>query len=138
MHLAPITHVTSPASGWIGGVLTFSGRSGTVRTWLRLEDVIGRTAGYDTVRGARIAAERLTRGAAQRAAAIAQDADGRYRVYGAAIDALDGASDVPLHFEASRPKTATGAILDSWIFVPADGLVEVRDGAKLLLPYMGA
>lgn len=120
--------------GWIGGSLTFAGRGETVRTWLRLGDVLGRQGGYDTLRGARIAAAHLTRGEHRAASAVARDGDGRYRLYAASHDAFDGVGETRLAFERERPRTPGGAVLGSWIFRPADGLVEVRDGVALLHP----
>lgn len=131
-----LASIMPTGSGWIGGVLTFTGRAGTVRTWMRLDEVLGRPGGYATVRDARIAAALLTRGAERPAAAVARDGDSRYRIYAAHYELQPGIGPVPLAFEHARPATPGGSTLDSWIFAPADGLVEVRDGTKLLLPYV--
>lgn len=134
---APRSTAPSSSPGWIGGALTYSGKGGTLRTWLRLDEVLGRPQGYDTVANARRAAARLTAGDDRPGAAVTQDGDGRYRVYAAYADAVGGVEHVPLAFERGLPRTPAGGMLDTWIFNPADGLVEVRDGTRLLLPYQG-
>lgn len=134
------THASPPPDarsddGWIGGALTFARRGETTRTWLRLGPTIGRPGGYDTVRAARIAAALLTRGPERGASAVAKDGDGRFRLYAASYDSFARPGEpTQLAFEHARPRTPTGAVLGSWIFRPADGLVEVRDGSELLLP----
>ena len=124
--------------GWGGGVLIYTGgTSGSTQAVLVLDDVVGRVRGYDSLRGARIAAAMLTAGDDHQSAAIAHDGDGRYRIYAANVQWKGAVDTTPLHFEHGMPRTASGAMLDPRVWNPADGLVEVRDHVARMWPTFG-
>ncbi|MCZ4496254.1 MAG: hypothetical protein JWM25_837 [Thermoleophilia bacterium] len=121
-------------SGWFGGVVTFTGKGPHSKAIVTLERIVGRQGGYDTVRGATIAAAMLTKGAAQGSVAITRDGDGRHRIYEASLESLRGESMGKLAFEFGLPWSPTGARMDHWLFAPAEGLLEMRDGKQVILP----
>ncbi|MCW2974018.1 MAG: hypothetical protein JWN72_2291 [Thermoleophilia bacterium] len=141
MQLLPVTHThaTRPASeplpGWAGGVIQYYGaKSGDRSAILVLDRVVGPGNGYDSVLFARAGAALLTAGADRAAVGIAVDGDGRVRLYEASLQRPGTREMALLHFETSMPRTPQGGVLDTTVFNPADGLVEVRDNQRVLYP----
>ncbi|MCW2956651.1 MAG: hypothetical protein JWO69_1520 [Thermoleophilia bacterium] len=132
-HALPAPAVAT-AAGWLGGVVRFSGRGPETMAFVTLERIVGRQGGYDTVRGATIAAAHLTRGEALGSVAVCRDGDGRIRLYEASLESRTGAALGPLAFEFGVPRGPSGATMDRWLFQPAEGLLELRDGTVKILP----
>jgi hypothetical protein len=125
----------SAASAYIG-TIAYSGPSGTAREGVTLIDTLGRPAGYETVRGARIAAHHLTVGANRPSAAVLRDVDGRYRVYAVQARGFAGPPH-PLAFEHGMPRLPTGAQLDGWLYGADTDVIELRDGRRQVFRYPG-
>ncbi|MBC7459944.1 MAG: hypothetical protein H7287_01140 [Thermoleophilia bacterium] len=144
MHLSPAMPATpvhaarsasGPLPGWPGGVIQYYGaKSGDRIALLVLDRVVGPSDGYDSVLLARAGAALLTAGAEQAAVGIAVDGDGRVRLYEASLQRPGTTEVALLHFETAMPRTPQGGVLDTTVFNPADGLVEVRDNQRVLYP----
>lgn len=137
-HIAASSSMTprmEPLPGWAGGVIQYyGGRGGQRSAILVLDRIVGDTGGYAGADAARTAATLLTTGAEHAAVGIAQDADRRYRLYEASLQEPGTTNMALLHFETAMPRTPQGGVLDTTVFNAADGLIEVRDGARMLYP----
>jgi hypothetical protein len=124
-----------PASAYVG-TISYSGPAGVTREGVTLIDTLGRRAGYDTVRNARIAAHHLTVGADRPSAAVLRDMDGRYRVYSIEARGFTGPAH-PLGFEHGMPRLPSGAQFDGWLHGADTDVVELRDGRRQVFRYPG-
>jgi hypothetical protein len=126
---APASYPPSPRAGW---TTWYRHRGTAIHMPLLYEASAGRSAGYDTVKGARIAAAALSRGEDQPALAIVQEPiDRRFYLYSVVAQARDGA-ELHLHFEHGLPRLPSGHMLQRELRLADFDLVEVRDGTSRL------